>query len=118
MALAAKSGSRGKIQERCRYGLSASSSSQRQIVETDTCSTRPVVMTSSHTSAALKRLNGTARRAGSSQAIVLTSAMTAGGNGPRPARPAPVSQPRQALLEEALTPLGRSIRRDAQALSD
>jgi hypothetical protein len=33
----------------------------------------------------LKRLNGTARSAGSSQAIALTSAMTTGGKGPRPA---------------------------------
>jgi hypothetical protein len=40
------------------------------------------------------------------------------GEGPRPARPVPVSQARQALLEEALAPLQRGVRRDAQALGD
>jgi hypothetical protein len=80
-ALAAKSGARGKIHDRCRHGLRASSSSQRHTVLTLTCSTSPQAMASSRTSATLKRLNGTARRAGNSQAIALTSAMTAGGKG-------------------------------------
>jgi hypothetical protein len=75
-------------------------------------------MASSRTSATLMRLNGTARSTGSSQAIALTSAMTAGGKGPRPARPVPVSQARQALREEALAPLQCGVRRDAQALGD
>src|SRR5215216_3110634 len=43
-ALAAKSGSRGKIQERCRQGLSASWSSQRHSVETETSLTRPLAI--------------------------------------------------------------------------
>jgi hypothetical protein len=117
-ALAAKSAARGKIHERCRHGLRASSSSQRQTVLTLSCSTSPQAMASSRTSATLMRLNGTARSTGSSQTIALTSAMTAGGKGPRPARPVPVSQARQALREEALAPLQCGVRRDAQALGD
>jgi hypothetical protein len=109
---------RGKIHDRCRQGLRASSSSHRHTVLTLTCSTSPQVMASWRTSAMLKRLNGTARRAGSSQAIALTSAMTAGGKGPRPAWAVPVAKSRQALLGEAFAPLGRGVRRDAQALGD
>src|SRR5215207_6594110 len=71
----------GKIHDRCRHGLRASSS-QRHTVLTLTCSTSPQAMASSRTSAMLKRLNGTARSAGSSQAIALTSAMTTGGERP------------------------------------
>jgi hypothetical protein len=59
----------GKIHDRCRHGLRASSSSQRHTVLTLTCSTSPQAMAASRTSAMLKRLNGTARSAGSSQAI-------------------------------------------------
>jgi hypothetical protein len=61
----------GKIHDRCRHGLRASSSSQRHTVLTLTCSTSPQAMASSRTSATLKRLNGTARSAGNSQAIAL-----------------------------------------------
>jgi hypothetical protein len=59
-ALAAKSAARGKIHERCRHGLRASSSSQRQTILTLSCSTSPQAMASSRTSATLMRLNGTA----------------------------------------------------------
>jgi hypothetical protein len=101
---------------RCRHGLRASSSSQRQTVLTLTCSTSPQAMASSRTSATLKRLNGTARRAGNSQAIALTSAMTAGGRPAAapagPGQPAPPDPPGRALA-----PLGRGVRRDAQALA-
>ena len=86
-ALAAKSGSRGKIQERCRQGLIASWFSQRHSVETETSLTRPVVMTSSRSSARLHRPSGTPRTAGSSQAIALTSTTTAEGEMAWPTRP-------------------------------
>jgi hypothetical protein len=71
---------RGKLQERCRHGRIASSSSQRHRVETDTRSIRPVVSTSSRSSARLQRPSGTPLVAGSSQAIALTSMTTAEGS--------------------------------------
>jgi len=40
-ALMVKSGSRGKIQERCCHGLIASSDSQRQTVSPEICSQMP-----------------------------------------------------------------------------
>src|SRR6266545_174938 len=78
-ALAAKSGSRGKIQERCCHGLIGSSASQRHSVVVDTSSTRPVARTSVRSSARLQRPRGIPRVAGSSQAIALHAAMTAAG---------------------------------------
>src|SRR6266511_2791156 len=117
-ALAAKSGSRGKIQERCRQGLSASSSSQRQIVETETSLTRPVVMTSSRSSARLQRPSGTARTAGSSQAIALTSTTTAEGEAARPARPLAISQPPKSLLDKAFAPLRHRVDRHPKPPGD
>src|SRR6266545_5667299 len=117
-ALAAKSGSRGKIQERCRQGFSASSSSQRQIVETETSLTRPVVMTSSRSSARLQRPSGTARTAGSSQAIALTSMTTAEGEAARPARPLAIPQPAKPLLGEAFAPLRDRVDRHPQPPGD
>src|SRR5512132_69370 len=110
-ALAAKAGSRGKIQERCRQGLSAASLSHRQSVETDTWSIRPVVMTSSRSSARLQRPSGTARIAGSSQAIALTSTTTAEGELARPTRPLAIPQPAKPLLDKALAPLRHGVDR-------
>ena len=46
LALAAKSGARGKIQEWYRHGLMASSASQRPSVVVETASTNPLPMTS------------------------------------------------------------------------
>src|SRR4029450_618341 len=117
-ALAAKSGSRGKIQERCRQGLSASWSSQRHSVETETSLTRPLVMTSSRSSARLQRLSGTARVAGSSQAIALTSTTTAEGEAARPARPLAIPQPAKPLLDKTLAPLRHRVDRHPKPPGD
>src|SRR6266545_2949881 len=117
-ALAAKAGSRGKIQERCRQGLSASWSSQRHSVETETSLTRPVVMTSSRSSARLQRPSGTPRVVGNSQAIALTSTTTAEGETARPARPLAVGQPFHALLDVAFAPLGGGVGRDLELAGD
>src|SRR5215218_3001929 len=117
-ALAAKSGSRGKIQERCRQGLSASSSSQRHSVDTDTWSIRPVVMTSWRSSARLQRPSGRALVAGSSQAIALTSITTAEGEAARPARPLAVSEPSKSLFHEAFAPLRHRVDRHPQPPRD
>src|SRR5215217_6529826 len=117
-ALAAKSESRGKIQERCRQGLSASWSSQRHSVETETSLTRPVVITSSRSSARLQRLSGTALVAGSSQAIALTSTTTAEGEAARPTRPLAIPQPAEAFFDKALTPLRHGIDRHPKPPGD
>src|SRR5918995_4806544 len=117
-ALAAKSGSRGKIQERCRHGLIASWFSQRHSVETETSLTRPVAMTSSRSSARLQRPSGTARAAGSSQAIALTSTTTAEGELARPTRPLAIPQPGEAFFDKALAPLGHRVDRHPQPPSN
>jgi len=74
--LLAKSGSRGKIQERYRHGLIASRASQRRTVEAETEATRPSGWACLASSAELQRATGTSRCAGGSQAIALTSATT------------------------------------------
>src|SRR6266508_3021311 len=117
-ALAAKAGSRGKIQERCRQGLSASWSSQRHSVETETSLTRPVVMTSSRSSGRLQRPSGTPRVAGSSQAIALTSTTTAEGETARPAGPLAVPQPAKAFLDKAFAPLRHGVDRHPKPPGD
>jgi hypothetical protein len=78
--LAAKSGSRGKIQERCCHGRMASWQSQRRTVAVDTAASRPLAIASVRNSARLQRPSGTPRVAGSSHAIALTSATTAAAN--------------------------------------
>src|SRR5829696_2043887 len=117
-ALTAKSGSRGKIQERCRHGRIASSFSHRHSVDTETWSTRPVVMTSSRNSARLQRPSGTALVAGSSQAIALTSTTTAEGEAARPTRPLAIPQPRKAFFDKALAPLRDGVDRHPQPPGD
>jgi hypothetical protein len=79
-ALAANSGSRGKIHERCCQGLIASASSQRHSVVVEMSSTSPVAMSSWRSSPRLQRESGTPRGAGSSQATALAQATTAAGN--------------------------------------
>jgi len=77
----------GKLQQRCRHGPMASSSSQRRTVEVDPSAARPLVLASSPSSATLQRLIGTLPVAGSSPAIAVTSAMTAAATtGGRPGR--------------------------------
>ncbi len=78
-AFAAKSGSRGKIQLRCRHGRSASWLSHRHNVAPLICATSPWAITSRRNSASDQRAKGTPRRAGNSQARALTSTTTLGG---------------------------------------
>src|SRR3989337_3461497 len=104
-ALAAKKGSRVKIQHGCCHGLIASSESQRQTVLSLMRATRPVRLASAATSAVLIRESGIPRDAGSSQAMALTWTTSSGGKNPRAAGAGVLVKPRQALLEEPLSPL-------------
>src|SRR5881394_3361812 len=69
-ALASKSGSRGKIQQRCCQGRMASSLSHRQMVVSLTDAVRPQVRTWAPSSATLQRERGTPKRWGNSQAML------------------------------------------------
>jgi hypothetical protein len=75
-ALAVKSGSRGKIHERCCHGLIASSDSHRQTVIPEICSQMPRVTASAASSLDDHRASGTQLSAGSSHARRITSART------------------------------------------
>src|SRR3990172_9033163 len=103
-ALAAKNGSRGKIQQRCCHGLIASSESQRQTVLSLIRATSPVRLASAATSDVLILESGTPRWAGSSHARALTWTTNSGGKTPRAAGAGVLLKPRQALLEESLPP--------------
>ena len=117
-ALAPKSGSRGKIQLRWVQGLIASSSSQRQIVVSLIEATSPRRITSARMSGTWSRLSGNPSRAGSSQAIALTAATSAGGKSRPAAGPGALGQAGQALLEEALPPLRHDLDRGVEPLGD
>lgn len=78
-ALAAKSLSRGKIQQRCCQGLIASSESQRQTVLSLMLATNPVRLTSAATSEVLIRGRGIPREAGNSHAKAFTWMTRSGG---------------------------------------
>ena len=91
-ALAAKSGSRGKIQERCNHGRMASRCSTRHTVAAEIAATTARVTSSRASSAQLHRDNGTPVVAGSSQANSLTSATTRGGKRPGSTRTLPVTK--------------------------
>src|SRR6266545_929357 len=117
-ALASKSGSRGKIQERKVHGRMASSSSQRQMVASEMEATIPRRSTSARMSGTNRRDRGTRSVAGSSQAIALTSTTTCGGKDRRPAAAGALLQPLQALLEEPLAPHGHHVAGGVQAQGD
>src|SRR5712691_1287614 len=78
-ALAAKSGSRGNIQQRWRHGRRASWLSQRQRVVPLIWATRPWAIASRRNSASDQRASGNPRRDGNSQASALISTITLGG---------------------------------------
>jgi hypothetical protein len=71
-ALAAKSGSRGKIQQRCCQGRRASAFSQRHRVALLISATKPCATTSCWISAMESRESGSPRRWGSSPARAFT----------------------------------------------
>jgi hypothetical protein len=100
----------GKTQERCCQGLSASSRSQRAIVEAD-ASQKPRSITSRCSSAREKRDSGRPCCLGSAQAIAFTSAICSGGKTARAARALSILEPGQPLLEETLPPAPNHLRR-------
>ncbi len=113
-ALAAKSGSRGKIQLRWRHGRIASSEQPApHRVVPETVATIPRRIASRRSSPRLKRASGRPSSAGSWQASALTSTTTAGGKAagrpPRgrsasPARPSSKKRLRQWLTSRAHLP--------------
>src|SRR5213592_1367676 len=112
-----KAGSVGKIQERCCHGFSASSASQRAIVEADASQT-PRSITSRCSSAREKRESGTPCLRGNSHAIAFTRAICSGGKTARATRTLPIVEPDQPLLEEALPPAPNHLRRRLQPPRD
>src|SRR3989304_648053 len=113
-ALAAKSGSRGKIQHRCCQGLIASSESQRQTVLSLIRATSPVRRASAATSVTLIRESGIPRDAGSSQAMALTWTTSPGGENPRATGAGVLVKPRQALPEKPISPPAARLPRHLQ----
>src|SRR5712692_285659 len=111
-AFSKKAGSVGKIQERCCHGLSASSASQRAIVEAE-ASLTPRSTTSRCSSAREKRDKGRPCSRGSPQAIAFTRVTSSGGKTTRPARALAIFEPGQPLLKEPFPPapdhLGRRL---------
>jgi hypothetical protein len=89
--------------------LSASSWSQRQIVEAE-ASVTPRSTTSRCSSVRVKRDSGRPWVAGSSQAIALTSATCSGGKTARATRARLVAQPVEALFAESSPPLRDDLR--------
>ena len=100
--------SRGKIQARCRQGLSAASCSQRQTVVADASQ-----IARSSTSWCRRGV-----RAGSSHAIATTSAPCSGGKTARATRARPFLQPLDALLAEPPSPLAHDLRMAIDAHGD
>ena len=104
----------GKIQERCCHGLSASSASQRAIVDAE-ASVRPRSITSRCSSAREKRDNGRPCARGSPQAIAFTSATSSGGKTPRTARSRSIAKTIPPLHEGAFTPQRHRPQRAVEA---
>jgi hypothetical protein len=109
-ALVAKSGSRGKIQDRCCQGLIASAQSQRQIVVSEMEAKMPCSTAARARSGQCQRASGTPAVVGSSQASALPATTTSGGNS-GPSSPGLIGQSGQALLVEAFAPLGHHLPR-------
>src|SRR5713101_2022968 len=117
-ALAAKSGSRGKIQLRCRQGRSASTLSQRHKVAPLISATNPWVITSRRISERESRDSGSCKRCGSSQARALTWTTTLGGKVGGSAAPRlrlEAGKPREG---KSLAPLADDLARSVQVSSD
>jgi len=112
-----KAGSVGNTQERCCQGLSASSLSQRAIVEAD-ASLIPRSTTSRCSSDREKRDSGSPCSLGNSQAIACTRATSSGGKTARATRQRSILEPRQPLVVEASSPASDDLRRDLQPAGD
>src|SRR6516225_5805800 len=117
-ALVAKSGSRVKIQLRCRHGRSASALSQRHKVAPLISATKPWVITSRRISERESRDSGSCKRWGSSQARALTWTTTLGGKvggSTAPRLCLEAGKPRQS---KSLAPFADNLARSIQADSD
>jgi hypothetical protein len=110
-ALAAKSGSRGKLQLRCRQGRSASALSQRHKVAPLISATNPCVITSRRISERESRESGSCKRCGSSQASALTWTTTLGGKEGGTPAPRLRLQARKSRKGESLAPLADNLAR-------
>src|SRR6266540_3502450 len=117
-ALASKSGSRGKSQLRKVHGRMASADSHRQMVVSEIWATIPEAMASARRYGTNHRDRGRSSFEGSSQARALTATTTSGGKDRRASRPGPLLQPRKAVLEEPLAPLGHHLPAGVQAGGD
>ncbi|CAN5605304.1 hypothetical protein BH09ACT8_BH09ACT8_63880 [soil metagenome] len=114
----AKSGSRGKIQDRCCHGLIASAASQRRTVAAEIVSAISRLIASVASSALDHRDNGAPVSAGSVQASALTSATCTGvnlrrrparGESSSPDRPAAVNRRRHLRTVSTCTPTCAAI---------
>src|SRR6478609_5754784 len=117
-ALAAKSGSRGKIQDRCCQGLIASVLSQRQMVVPEIEATMPDSTAARARSGHCQRASGVSVFAGSSQASALIATTTSGGKTRGPSPPRQIGQAGQTLVVEAFAPLGHHLPWCVQARRD
>src|SRR6516165_12832745 len=117
-ALVAKSGSRGKIQLRCRQGRSASALSQRHKVAPLISATNPWVITSRRISERESRDRGSCKRCGSSRARALTWTTMLGGKLGGSAAPRFGFQARKPREDKSLTPFADNLARSVQTSSD
>ena len=117
-ALAAKSGSRGKIQLRWRQGRSASALSQRHGVAPLISATNPWVITSRRISERESRDRGSCKRCGSSQARAFTWTTTLGGKAGGSAAPRLRLEAREPREGKSLAPLANDLARRVQARGD
>ena len=107
-ALVVKSGSRGKIQDRCCQGLIASAESQRQMVVPEIEATMPCSMAVRARSGQCQRASGTPAVEGSSQASALT-ATTISGRGSGVVLPGVVPYLQKNLQPRVYPPCSRSV---------
>src|SRR4030081_355059 len=112
-ALAAKAGSRGKIQQRWRQGRNASSLSQRHSVVPLICATNPCSTASRRNSASDQRANGRPRRDGHSHTSALIS--TLGGKMRRATAARLFFETGQPVGVKTLTPFADNLARCVQA---
>jgi hypothetical protein len=118
LALLSKSGSRGRIQQRCCQGRIASSCSQRHKVLSLIVATKPWSRAYRANSGTLQRAKGCSRREGSSQAKALICTTSSGGGKPGSARSWYFLQPGQPFGKEAFSPPTDDLPGCIQALGD
>jgi hypothetical protein len=116
--LAAKSGSRGKIQLRSRQGRSASALSPAPRGRPANLRYQPCVITSRRISERESRDSGNCKRCGSSQARALTCLTTLGGKEGGSAAPRLSLEARKSREGESLAPLADNLARSVPASSD